>query len=441
MTTAAPTTEWRQYWAEMEVGCRQILRYTQHMDQATFYQNRMAFDAVLRNLEQIYQAAQSLPNDLHLRLEKENWRTIASFKEITANAQFGRNPMGLWVVIDEQIPPLLETLRAVHKKDAHIQRHPRLRHRGRNAAKPWQLPLLGWRDIGWRVWNQFSNKNLSIVAAGVAFYGLLAIFPILATLVSIYGLRANPAEIAAQLDFLQGILPAEAWAIIQNQLHLLASHSGTSLSISALIGTLLTLWSARMGVGALITALNIVYEEEEKRSLILTNLIGLLLTIGSIVFSVVALSLIVILPTLLGYIDTGLGEITKTLLIWLRWPLLAAGIMFILAILYRFGPSRRQARWEWINIGAVAATLLWLLGSALFSFYASHFGSYNETYGSLGAVVILMLWFWLTALSVLIGAALNAEMEHQTKKDTTIGKPKPMGKRNAYMADTLGRRP
>jgi membrane protein len=425
----------------MEISCRQILHYIQHMDEATFYQNRMAFDAVLRNLEEIHRAAtHNLPNNLHPWLEEQDWRTVASFKEIATNARFGRNHMGLWSVISEQIPSLLANLRAVYKEDTYIQRHPRLRRRGRNAAKPWQLPLLAWRDIGWRVWKQFSENNVSIVAAGVAFYGLLAIFPILATLVSIYGLLANPAEVETQLDFLQSILPAEAWGIIQGQLHLLVSRSGTTLSISALIGTLLTLWSARMGIGALITALNIVYEEEEKRSFIWSLLTGLLLTMGSIVFSVAALSLIVVLPTIMGYI--GLGEITKVLLIWLRWPLLAVGIMFILAVLYRFGPSRRHPRWEWVNIGALVATLLWLIASALFSFYASHFGFYNTTYGSLGAVVILMLWFWLTALSVLIGATLNAEMEHQTKKDTTIGKPnKPMGKRNAYMADTLGRRP
>jgi membrane protein len=245
--------------------------------------------------------------------------------------------------------------------------------------------------------------------------------------------------VEAQLDFLQDILPVEAWGIIKSQLDSLVNRSETALSISAFISTLLTLWSARMGAVALITALNIVYGEGEKRSLIRTILTGLLLTIGGILFIVIALSLIVALPTILGYI--GLGDITKAAIIWLRWPLLAVGIMFLLSILYRFAPSRRHARWEWVSIGAVVATLLWILVSALFSFYASHFGSYNKTYGSLGAVVILMLWFWLTALSVLIGAALNAEMEHQTKKDTTTGKPKPMGKRNAYMADTIGRRP
>lgn len=439
MSAITPATEWRQYWAEMEIGCRQILRYTQHMDQTTFYQNRMAFDAVLRNLEKVYRAAQSLPNGIRPRLEKEDWRTITRFNEITDNAQFDRDPMELWLVIDEKIPSLLDKLRAVYKEDVHIQQHPRLQRRGRSASKPWQLSLLGWRDIGWRVWHQLSKHNISIVAAGVAFYGLLAIFPILATLVSIYGLLLDPAQVEAQLALLEKILPMEAWVIIQNQLHLLANRSGTTLSISAFIGTLLTLWSARKGAEAIITALNIVYGEEEKRSLIRTYLTGLLLTVGSVVFVVAALSLIVALPTILGYI--GLGEVIKILLIWIRWPLLAVGIMFILSVLYRFGPSRRQARWEWVNVGAIVATLLWLAASALFSFYASHFGTYNKTYGSLGAVVILMLWFWLTALSVLIGAALNAEMEHQTKKDTTTGNPKPMGKRNAYMADTLGQRP
>ncbi|QBQ55748.1 YhjD/YihY/BrkB family envelope integrity protein [Nitrosococcus wardiae] len=439
MTINTPTLEWRQYWAEMEFGCRQILRYTQNMNEATFYQNKMAVDAVLYNLEGIYQAAQSLPDDVHPWLKEEEWRTLASFKEITANARFNPSSMGLWAVVDEQIPTLLAALRAAHQKETQIKQDPRLHRRGRSAIKPWHLPLLGWRDIGWRVLDQLSQNNVLIVSAGVAFYALLAIFPTLAALVSIYGVLANPADVEAQLTLLDDVIPAEAWEILRSQLHTLTSQSTTILSLSALLGVLLTLWSARLGTGALMTALNIVYKEEEKRSWIRFNLMALLLTLGEILFSVAALSLIVALPTLLGYI--GLGEETKVLLIWLRWPLLAVIVIIALAILYRFGSSRRAPRWEWVSIGAVVATLLWILVSALFSFYVSHFGSYNETYGSLGAVVSLMLWFWLTALTVLIGAEFNAEMEHQTKMDTTTGKPKPMGKRNAYMADTLGRRP
>src|SRR5690625_1577222 len=152
MSAITPTTEWRQYWAKMEMGCRQILRYIQPMDQDSFYQNRMAFDAVLRNLAKVYQAAQSLPEGVRHRLNKEDWRTITRFNEITTNAQFDHDPMELWSVIDEKIPSLLDKLRAVYKEDNHIQQHPRLQHRGRSAYKPWQLSLLGWRDIGWRVW-------------------------------------------------------------------------------------------------------------------------------------------------------------------------------------------------------------------------------------------------------------------------------------------------
>lgn len=443
MATHSPPAEWRQYWAEMELGCRQILRYIYipPMDEAAFYQNKMAFEAVLYNLERIYKAAQSLPEDVHPWLEEEDWRTLASFKEVAANAQFGRHPTELWTVADEQIPGLLASLRTAHRKNIQIKRHPRRRRRGRSATTPWQLSRLGWRDIGWRVWDQFSKNNVSIVSAGVAFYGLLAIFPILAALVSIYGLLLNPADVESQLTFLEDMLPVGAWTILKNQLHFLASQSGATLSISAAIGFLLALWSARMGTGALMTALNIVYKEEEKRSLIRTYITALLLTLGGILFSVAALSLLVVLPALLSYIDAGLGAATQDFLIVLRWPLLAVGTMFVLTILYRFGPSRRAARWEWLSIGAVVATLLWMLVSWGFSFYVAHFGSYNETYGSLGAVVILMLWFWLTAMTVLIGAELNAEMEHQTKMDTTTGRPKPMGKRNAYMADNLGRRP
>lgn len=439
MATDPSTIEWRQYWAEMEVACRRILHYTRDMDEATFYKDERTFDAVLRNLELIYEAAQSLPDDIHPRLSKEDWRNLASFKEITANATFGRNPMGLWTVVDEQIPALLENLRAVHKTASAIKRDRRLRRRGRNAAAPWQIPRLGWRDIGWRVWDQLFQNNIFIVSAGVAFYGLLAIFPTLAVLVSVYGLLAIPADVESQLAVLGEILPPEAWQILQDQLQKLTSQSSTALSIGAVIGLLLTLWSARAGMGALMMALNIVYEEDEKRSMVQFYLTALLLTLGAILFSVIALALIVALPILLG--PVGLAEETAALITQLRWPLLALSIMFSLAVLYRFGPSRNPPRWKWVSIGAVAATLLWMLGSMLFSFYVSNFGSFNETYGSVGAVVILMLWFWLTAFIVLMGAELNAEIEHQTKKDSTIGRPKPMGERNAYMADTLGRRP
>lgn len=439
MSKKDSNAEWRQYWAEMEAGCRRILHYTQDLDEEGFSRDEKTFDAVLRNLDLIYEASRSLPDDIHPRLRENDWRTLNGFQEMVANARFGHNPTDLWQTVDERVPALLEALRTVPKQASEIKRSCRLHRRGRNAAHPWELPHLGWRDVGWRVWNQLWTKNVFIVSAGVAFYGLLAIFPALAALVSIYGLLFNPADVTAQLSVLGGMLPAQAWSVLHDWLRALATRSQTTLGIGALFSLLLTLWSARAGMGGVMMALNIVYEEQEKRSLLRFYLSALLLTLGAILFSTIALALIVALPAVLK--SLGFAEQTKWIINWVRWPLLAGGIMLALAVLYRFGPSRNPPRWEWVSVGSVTAMVLWLLGSLLFSFYVANFGSFDETYGSVGAVVILMLWFWLTAFIILMGAVLNAEVEHQTKKDTTGGKPKPMGERNAYMADTLGRRP
>ena len=439
MTAKDSTEEWRQYWAEMEAGCRRIQQYIHGLDETRFYDDGKTFDAVLRNLELIHKASRSLPDDIHPRLREDDWRTLNSVKEITANARFKRNPMGLWQVVDEQVPALLQALREVHKEDVEVKTNKRLRQRGRNAVYPWELPQRGWRDVGWRVWDQLWRNNIFIVSAGVAFYWLLAIFPALAVLVSIYGLLFNAADVSAQLVVVADVLPAEAWSVIHDQLQTLTSRSQTTLGLGAAFGFLITLWSARAGMGGALVALNIAYEEIEKRSMLRFYLTALLLTLGAIVFSVMALAIIVALPTVLEKL--GFDAQTEWLINGIRWPLLAVGVMLALAILYRLGPSRNPPRWEWVSLGSVVATVLWILGSLLFSFYVANFGSYNETYGSVGAIVILMLWFWLSAFIILMGAVLNAETEHQTKKDTTTGKPKPMGLRNAHMADTLGRRP
>ena len=313
------------------------------------------------------------------------------------------------------------------------------RSRGRAATRPTQIPTKGWRDILLRVKDEVSQDNVSIVSAGVAFYALLAIFPALAALVSIYGLWADPAQIQQQLATVDTILPNQAREILNNQLSKVAGQGYTALSLGVIGGVLLALWSATKGTKALMTALNIVNDEEEKRSFLKLNAVALSLTLGAILFAIIALALIVALPALLG--NLGLQEYARLWVAGLRWPLLALAVIVALAVLYRYGPSRDEPRWRWVSWGAVAATVLWLIGSALFSFYVSHFGSYNETYGSLSAVIILLMWFYLTAFVVLLSAELNAEMEHQTVKDTTEGEPRPMGERAAYVADTVGKTP
>lgn len=314
--------------------------------------------------------------------------------------------------------------------------------RGRLAERPQEIPAPGWRDILLRVWGKIGELNLSMFAAGVAYYGLFAIFPALVAAVSIYGLVADPADVERQVGALSGVLPQEAANLITGQLHRISATSSDALSVGLLGGVLLALWSAASGVKALITALNVSYGESERRGFLHLNAAALLLTLGAIVFAVLSLALIVALPALLGNLGIGgLGEIGRIVISVSRWPLLALVILLGLAVLYRYGPSRDQPRWRWVSWGAAVAAVLWLVASALFSFYVSNFGNYNKTYGSIGAVVILLLWFYLTAFIVLLGAALNAEMEHQTKKDTTKGQPEPLGKRRAHVADTLGKSP
>jgi membrane protein len=311
--------------------------------------------------------------------------------------------------------------------------------RGRVADTPRQIPAAGWRDVLWRVKDELAQDNLSLVAAGVAFYALLAIFPAIAATVSIYGLLADPQTVEQQLAATSQVLPEEARGIIEGQLTRVTSGASVALSFGAIASLLFAIWSANKGTQALIIALNIVYDEPEKRGFIRLTLISLGLTLGIILFVIIGLAAIAALPALFGHL--GLPEEVRRLAGWLRWPVLGVAFVIGLAVVYRFAPSRDEPRWRWVSWGAVLATVLWLIGSALFSWYVSKFGSYNETYGSLGAVAVLMMWFWLSALIVLLGAELNAEMEHQTERDTTRGPAEPLGERGAYVADTVGGRP
>jgi membrane protein len=309
-------------------------------------------------------------------------------------------------------------------------------NRGREARSPSEIPSPGWKDIFMRVKDEISNDNLSIIAAGVAFYGFLAIFPALAAFVSTYGLLVSPSELQSDLKAIESILPPQTADLIHSQLERIVSSQSSQLGWGLLGSLVLALWSASKGMKAMIEAMNITYDEEEKRGTIKLNLIAILLTLGAIVAVIVFLGLIAVLPALIG--SLGLGETVRALLNYIRWPLLAAAAIFAMAVLYRYGPSRDHPQWKWVSWGAVIATVLWLLGSFLFSVYVSNFGGYDKTYGSLGVVVILMMWFFLSAYSILLGSEINAEMEHQTAKDTTTGEDRPRGKRGAYVADTVG---
>jgi membrane protein len=308
--------------------------------------------------------------------------------------------------------------------------------RGRDARTPKDIPARGWKDILWRVKEQIAQDRLSIIAAGVAFYGLLAVFPGLIALVGLYGLAFDPQQVEQQVSALSGILPAQAADILLGQLHDLTTTDSTALSIGAIGGLLLALWSASAGMRTLMEALNVAYGEEEKRGFLRFYGTALLLTLAAILGTVIALALVIALPIVLKFL--GLSSALSWVISIAAWPILVGMMLLGLAIMYRYGPSREEPRWRWVSWGAVTATLLWIAGSVLFTVYVTRFGNYNETYGSVGAIVILLMWFLLSSYAVLIGAELNAEMERQTRADTTSGGDKPMGARGAHAADTVG---
>lgn len=311
--------------------------------------------------------------------------------------------------------------------------------RGRHAQHPDEIPRSGWRDILLRVKQRLKENHLSIISSAVAFYAFLALFPALAALVTIYGLIADPADVETLISSFVGILPSEARAVLDGQLKWITSQPPQALGIGLAISLLLTIWSATKGVRALMEALNIVYNEEETRGFIRLSVLGFVLTLGAILMVITALALIVGLPAVLNFL--ALPEEFEVLVTLAPWPVLAGVMMVGLAVLYRYGPNRQNAKWQWVSWGSVIATLLWLIGSALFSLFVSRFGNFNETYGSVGAVVVVLLWLQVSAYIILLGGQINAEMEHQTARDTTTGRPKPMGERGAYMADTVGKRP
>ncbi|MFA6153278.1 YihY/virulence factor BrkB family protein [Mesorhizobium sp.] len=309
--------------------------------------------------------------------------------------------------------------------------------RGRDAAWPSQIPALGWKDIFWRLWEEFNKDRVLLVAAGATFYLLLALFPALAAFISIYGFVADPITVADHVASLSGLLPSGGLDLIRDQLLALARQKSGALGTGFFIGLGIALWSANSGMKALFDAMNIAYEESEKRSFITLNLMSILFTVGALLIGMVLLLTVGVVPALLRYFY--LDAWTETLVAVSRWPILVGAMLTGISLLYRFGPSRERAKWRWLSWGTLIATGAWITASWLFSFYLQHFANYNVTYGSLGAVVGLMMWTWISVIILIAGAAINAEMEHQTAVDSTTGPAKPMGKRGAVVADTLGK--
>lgn len=301
------------------------------------------------------------------------------------------------------------------------------------ADGPAEIPPGGLWNVLKRTYAEVTNDHVMLVAAGVTFYALLALFPALAAIVSVYGLFADPATLQDHLAGLEGILPGGALSIIRDQFEALAANGASSLGFAFALGLATSLWSANAGVKAIFEALNIAYEEQEERGFVRLTLVALCFTVGGLMFVAFALVALIGLPIVLAAIP--LGDTLETMLSLLRWPALLIAVAVLIALLYRYGPSREPAEWRWVSWGSGAAAILWVLFSALFSWYASNFGSYDATYGSLGAVIGFMTWIWISTIVVIICAELNSELEHQTVADTTTGPDRPMGARGAEMAD------
>ena len=302
---------------------------------------------------------------------------------------------------------------------------------GRTAHAPWQIGGAGWWRILRRVQRGISNDNLNLAAGGIAYYGLLALVPALVAAVGLYGLVNDPQTVRSQLAAAAGYLPASAQPLLTQ----LTTAATQGLGLGSLLSLLLALYGASRAANGLIMGLNMAYEEQETRGFIALTLRSLLFTFGGIVFLLVGLSLVIGVPVWLASLNMPTAIAAPLQLLW--WLVPAAMFTLALALAYGFGPARRRARWQWLSTGSVLGTLIWLAGSAGFFVYVNNFSNYNATYGSLGAVVILLIWFYLSAFAVLLGAKLNAEMEHQTGRDTTIGPDRPRGDRDAFVADHL----
>ncbi|ATI41343.1 ribonuclease BN [Pacificitalea manganoxidans] len=308
--------------------------------------------------------------------------------------------------------------------------------RGRHAEKPQEIPKPGWKDIAMRVKDEISSDHVGLIAAGVAFYGLMALFPAITALMALAGLALEPSEITRQIESFASVMPEQAAQIVIDQAVAVAGSQEGGLGLAFVLGLGLALYSASKGMGSLMEGLNVAFDEEETRGFIkltavklgltLLLIIGLLAGLGG----ALALPIVLDLLPLPGWLEAVLGLA--------RWVVLAVLTLGGLAALYRWGPSREDARWRWLTPGAIAACVLWLVGSIAFSLYVGNFGSYNETFGSMAGVIVLLMWLWLSAYIVLMGGELNSEIEAQTKVDTTTGPDEPMGQRGAEKADKLG---
>jgi membrane protein len=298
------------------------------------------------------------------------------------------------------------------------------------------VPARGWRDVLTRTAAEMKDDHATLLSAGVAFYFFLALVPALIVAVAVFGIVADPADVRRLAQDALRAAPQEVRDLVVEQLRAVTRSSAGRLSLGALLGVVVALWSASSGMGHLVEAVNAAFDEHDDRGFVRRRLIALGLTLGAMAFAAVALFLIAVLPSLLA--DTALDDGVRLAVDVLRWPLLAVGFLLGIGVLYRVGPDRDAPRWRWVTPGALLAMVIWIAGSLLFSLYAANLGRFQATYGALASIIVLMLWLLLTAFAVIAGAEVNAELERQTRRDSTEGPPRPMGARGAHAADTLG---
>ena len=309
--------------------------------------------------------------------------------------------------------------------------------RGRLAERPSDIPKPGWKDILSRVWASLSEDRVLLVAAGVTFYLILALFPAIAAFVAVYGLFLDPATVGSHIAALEGVAPPALTELLSTQLQTLAAQRSGNLGFGAAIGILIAFWSANGGVKAIIEGLNVAYDERETRSFVRLNLVAFAFTLGAMVLIVLMVAALAVVPAVLAILPLGaLGEIVLRLA---RWPLLVLAVGLALAMLYRWGPAREPPEWRWVTWGSAFATLGWIAASVGFSIYLENFADFAASYGAFAAPIAVLLWLWISMIVVLIGAEINGEIEHQTLRDSTTGPDRPIGARGAEMADTLGR--
>lgn len=308
--------------------------------------------------------------------------------------------------------------------------------RGRDARRPTEMTLAGWRDIGARMVARIGSLNIGLLAAGIAFYGLLSLFPAITAGVAIIGLVYDPVDLVDQSGWLLSALPDAARTMIVDQFNAVAGAGDGSLGLAALVSLGVALWSSSNATGSLVQGLNVIYDEEDRRSFVMLRLMVIALTIGIILGLALMIVVVAAIPAALGLFDA--GETLTDAALLLRWPLMFLLGVAGIALLYRVGPDRRSARWRWVTPGAVIACALWVAATYGFSFYVQNFGNYNETFGALAGVIVMLTWLWLSAFIILVGAEFDAELEHQTARDSTVGPDRPMGDRGAVKADTLG---